>query len=239
MLCLLAAAGVYAQDADLAGAIDGPPAAPPVVAPIAPVPTPLRSERILGVIPDYQTVTDPLGTVPPLTGRQKWALALKESMDPFNLVNAALGAGFSQKGNQTPKYGEGGAAYGRRVGAALADLSVQNFFSAGVFANIFHQDPRYFRKGAGTSVPSRALYCLIRVVVARKDDGRPTFNYAGVLGVFAGIAASNLYYPRASVRGTVMAGRLNTSLIGAVSGNLLSEFWPDLQKKFLHRRHNP
>jgi hypothetical protein len=50
-----------------------------------------------------------------------------------------------------------------------------------------------------------------------------------------GIAASNLYYPAASVNGAVMAGRLETSLFSGVTGNLMSEFWPDVQQKFFHR----
>ena len=53
-----------------------------------------------------------------------------------------------------------------------------------------------------------------------------------------GIAASNLYYPRASVKWEVMSGRVVTSLTSNVIGNLTSEFWPDLQK-FLHRHHVP
>jgi len=56
-------------------------------------------------------------------------------------------------------------------------------------------------------------------------------------GMMMGIAASNLYYPSASVRGTVMAGRLYTSLLGSVIGNVTSEFWPDLQKRFFQRKH--
>src|SRR5579885_1550904 len=78
----------------------------PAALPALPPPSPFNEKRILGFIPDYQTITDPLGTAPPLTHRQKWILAFKETADPFNLVNAALGAGFSQDGNQTPKYGE-------------------------------------------------------------------------------------------------------------------------------------
>src|SRR5262249_12533500 len=76
----------------------------------ASAPAPFNEERILGVIPDFQTITDPGHTVPPLTGRQKWKLALKETIDPFNVFTAAMGAGFSQAGNQTPKYGVGGEA---------------------------------------------------------------------------------------------------------------------------------
>ncbi len=226
------------------------PAAPPDPLPLAPDPAPLpiapvpastqgpfNQARILGVMPDYQTVTDPLGKAPPLTPGQKWTLALKETIDPFNLVNAAFGAGFSQRDNQTPKYGEGGAAYAERLGAAWADMATQNFFSAGIFANLLHEDPRYFRKGPGTPIRSRIFYSVSRVVVARKDNGSSTFNFAGILGMMTGIAASNAYYPAASVRGSVMACRLNTSLFGSLTGNLMSEFWPDLQKKFLQRHH--
>jgi hypothetical protein len=34
----------------------------------------------------------------------------------------------------------------------------------------------------------------------------------------------------------VMLGRLNTSFSGGIMGNLMSEFWPDLQKKFFHHK---
>ena len=119
--------------------------------------SPLNESRIFGVIPDYQTITDSTGPVKPLTARQKWTLALKESVDPFNVLNAGLGAAFSQRGNQTPKYGEGDAAYARRFGAALADFGTQNFFSAGVLATLLHQDPRYYRKGPGRGSEARDL----------------------------------------------------------------------------------
>lgn len=198
---------------------------------------PFNEERILGVMPDFQTVTETGGRAVPLTAKQKWGLAIKETMDPFNVMNAALAAGLSQMGNQTPKYGEGGRAYGERFGAALADFGAQNLFSAGLLASVLHQDPRYFRKGPGAKVPARILYSLSRIVVARQDSGRASFNASGIFGMAMGIAASNLYYPSGSVRGSVMAGRVETCLFGGVTGNLMSEFWPDLQKKFFHRKH--
>jgi hypothetical protein len=203
----------------------------------ASLPATFNEERILGVIPDFQTVTDPGHAAPPLTARQKWKLGLKETVDPFNVLNAALGAAFSQAGNQTPKYGEGGAAYGKRFGAALADFGTQNFFSAGVLASVLHQDPRYFRKGPGCSVPRRIVYSVSRLVITRQDSGSAAFNASGIFGMMLGIGASNLYYPSASVHVRVMCGRLETSLFGGVSGNLLSEFWPDLQRKFFHKRN--
>jgi hypothetical protein len=214
---------------------------PEPVIPVIPVSsaaaTPLNADRILGVIPDFQTVRDPNAAFVPLTPKQKWSLAFKENIDPFNIASAAMAAGFSQVGNQTPKYGVGGMAYGKRFGAALADFGTQNVFSAGLLANVLHQDPRYYRKGPGTGVPKRVLYAVSRIVIARQDTGAAAFNASGVFGTVMGIAASNLYYPAASRRTSVMLGRLNTSFSGGVMGNLMSEFWPDLQEKFLHRRH--
>jgi hypothetical protein len=228
---LLLSAGAFGQRS--AAPVDSADVLP------APIAEPFNEERILGVIPDYQTVTETpgAGTVAPLTRKQKWTLAVRESIDPFNLANAALGAGFSQIGNQTPKYGEGGPAFGERFGAALADFGTQNLFSAGVLASLLHQDPRYFRKGPEAKIPARVLYSISRIFVCRQDSGRSAFNASGIFGMSLGIAASNLYYPSASVRGRVMAGRLETSLFGGVTGNLMSEFWPDVQRKFFHRKH--
>jgi hypothetical protein len=198
--------------------------------------TPFNDARIMGVLPDFQTITEHGTKATPLTRKQKWNLAWKETVDPFNILSAAMGAGFSQVGNQTPKYGNGVPAYGKRFGAAIGDFATQNVFSAGVLASALHQDPRYFRKGSEAGIGKRILYSVSRVAVTRQDSGKRAFNASGILGMAMGIAASNLYYPKASVRGTVMAGRLETSLFGGVSGNLLSEFWPDLQRKFFHRK---
>ena len=237
--CFLSASAApsqeFAQPTDSADAGPAPvlPAPSPVVTSV-----PLNDARILGVIPDYQTVTESGAIkVAPLTPKQKWWLAVKESIDPFNVVNAAFGAAFSQKGNQTPKYGEGGDAFGERFGAAVADFSTQNLFSAGLLACVLHQDPRYFRKGPGSSIPARILYSASRLVIARQDSGRNAFNASNIFGMGLGIAASNLYYPRASIRGEVMAARVETSLFGGLTGNLMSEFWPDISRKFFHRKH--
>ncbi len=205
----------------------------------APAVDPFNEQRILKVIPDYQTVTEApgAGRAVPLTRKQKWTLALKETIDPFNIVNAVVGAGFSQIGNQTPKYGEGTPAFAKRFGAAFGDFGTQNFFSAGLLADVLRQDPRYFRKGPEGRIPGRVLYSISRLFICRADSGHSVFNSSGIFGMSMGIAASNIYYPSASVSGRVMAGRIETSLFGGVTGNLMSEFWPDLQKKFFHGKH--
>jgi hypothetical protein len=159
-------------------------------------------------------------------------------VDPFNIGSAVAAAAMSQAGNETPKYGEGGANYAKRVGAAIGDFGSQNFLSAGVFACLFHQDPRYFREGPTSGVVHRALYSVSRIFVTRQDSGRTAFNASNLLGLAGGIGVSNLYYPSASRTGTVMWGRVGTSLTGDVMGNLMSEFWPDIQKKFFQKKHH-
>jgi hypothetical protein len=235
-VCLPGGIGLCAETApdpgpDLAPTVN--PALIPVMASRhSPPVSPLNSRRLLGVIPDFGTV-ESTGPYTPLTPRQKWNLALKGTFDPYNLVNSAMTAAFSQDGNQTPKYGEGGVAYGKRFGAALADGASQCLLGAAVFSNLLHQDPRYFRMGPRAGILRRAFYSVSRLAVGRRDSGAATFNAAGVLGMTVGIAASNLYYPSASIRGSIMAERLTTSLTGVVVGDLMSEFVPDLEKKFL------
>lgn len=193
-------------------------------------------DRILGIIPNFLTVENPQQKVDPLTARQKFALFAKETFDPFTGAAAAAGAALSQIDNDDPKYGHGAGPYAERFGAAVADITTQNFFSDAVLASLLHEDPRYFRKGQEYGVWHRVGYALSRVAVTRTDGGATSFNYAGVLGMGMGIGLSNAYYPEASVSGKEVATRFGTSFAAAALGNLLPEFWPDIHERFFHRK---
>jgi len=192
------------------------------------------------VIPNYLTVENPLQQVAPLTPKQKFALFAKETFDPFTAGSSAAGAALSQIDNDDPKYGHGAGPYAERFGAAVADVTTQNFFSDAVLASLFHEDPRYFRRGPEFGVWYRVGYALSRVVVTRTDQGTERFNYSGTLGMSMGIALSNAYYPDASVNAEEVGYRFATSLAASALGNLLPEFWPDVHQKFFHRKpHAP
>jgi hypothetical protein len=193
-------------------------------------------KRILGVIPNYQTVSGSYQNVRPLSVKQKFGLFAKETFDPFILVSAAAGAALSQADNDHPKYGQGSGPYAERFGAAVADVTTQNFFSDAVLASLLREDPRYFRKGREYRFWPRLGYALSRVVVTRTDAGNRSFNYAGILGMGMGIALSNAYYPNSSVSGSVVATRLGTSLVASALSNILPEFWPDIRQKFFRRK---
>jgi hypothetical protein len=198
---------------------------------------PISNDRILGLIPNFQTVSDPNSKVKPLTVGQKFKLFVKETVDPFTFVSAAMGAGLSQMGDDTPKYGEGIESYSQRFGAAFADMATQNFFSDAVLASVLHEDPRYYRMGPSHSIPRRVFYSMSRLVVTRRDSGKESFNCSGVGGMAMGIALSNAYYPSRSVSGSVTEARFITSVSGAALGNLLPEFWPDVKSKLARWHH--
>jgi hypothetical protein len=199
--------------------------------------SPISNDRILGVIPNFQTVSDPATPYAPLRARDKWKLFVKESVDPFAFFSAAAGAGISQWHDEDPKYGVGFKPYMQRFGAAQADLTSQNFFQDAVLATLFHEDPRYFRRGPGNSVLHRIVYAVSRVAITRRDSGKDGFNFSGLAGMEMGIALSNAYYPARSVNGREMAYRTSSSLTASALGNLLPEFWPDIKALLARHKH--
>jgi hypothetical protein len=214
--------------------------APAATAPAQPAPVEsANDDRILGVIPNFLTVEDPRQKVAPLTVKQKFGLFAKETFDPFTFVSSAAGAALSQIDNDNPKYGHGGGPYAERFGAAVGDVTTQNFFQDAVLASLLHEDPRYFRRGPEFGAWYRVGYALSRVAITRTDRGTERFNYSGMLGMGLGIGLSNAYYPDSSVTGEEVATRFGTSLLASALGNLLPEFWPDFHEKFFHRKLRP
>ncbi|HEY3835120.1 MAG TPA: hypothetical protein VGL72_01045 [Bryobacteraceae bacterium] len=197
----------------------------------------ISSDRIMGVIPNFQTVSDPTKPVIPLRPWQKVDLFVKETVDPFTFVSAAMGAALSQAGDGTPRYGVGMVPYSQRLGAAFMDMATQNFFSDAILATSLHEDPRYYRMGPGHSIARRVVYSLSRLVITKTDSGSERFNFSGVGGMAMGIALSNAYYPDKSVSGSVTEARFISSMTGGALGNLLPEFWPDVCEKLAKLRH--
>jgi hypothetical protein len=193
--------------------------------------SPISNDRILGVIPNFQTVSDPTTPYVPLRVRDKWRLFVRDSVDPFSFFSAAAGAGISQWHNEDPKYGAGFVPYLQRFGAAQADLTSQNFFQDAVLAPLFREDPRYFRRGPGSTVLHRIAYAVSRAVITRRDSGKDGFNFSGIVGMELGIALSSAYYPAKSVNGEELAYRTFTSFTASALGNLLPEFWPDIKAR--------
>jgi hypothetical protein len=178
-------------------------------------------QRIGGVIPNFYSTYD--WNAPPMQAKQKFQLSIRSIIDPISFLTVAGIAGAEQYKDVFPAYGGGIEGYGKRYGAAFANHVTGILLGRAVYPSIFHQDPRYFYKGKGSS-RSRALYAISAAVIARGDDGRWKPNYSHVLGSFSAAAISNLYYP-ASDRGAslVLFNGLAGTGADAVS-NLIREF---------------
>jgi Carboxypeptidase regulatory-like domain len=180
-----------------------------------------EEQRVLGVFPNFYSSYD--WNAPPMGPRQKFRLAFRSMMDPMAFAGAAGVAGAEQYYHVFPGYGPGVSGYFKRFGAAYTNDFSARMLSSGLFASLFHEDPRYFYKGTG-SVQSRTMYAVSCAFVTRNDEGRLRPNYSHVLGVFAAAALSNLYYPKEN-RGltlTLANGAIET--VGMSGTNIVREF---------------
>ena len=181
-----------------------------------------EQQRLAGFLPNFFVAYD--WHAAPLTTHQKFELAWKNATDPANFIVSGFVAGVQQANNTFSGYGQGAQGYGKRFGAATADLWSGTFMGGAVFPTLFKQDPRYFYKGTGT-VKERLYYALSRSVICRGDNGKWQPAYASVLGDLSAGAISNLYYPPANRQGaglTFEEGALN--IAGDAVGNVVQEF---------------
>lgn len=180
-----------------------------------------ESQRVLGVLPNFYTSF--AWDAPPLNAKQKFQLAWRSFIDPTTFAEAALIAGGEQIEGLYPGFGTGAAGFGERYGAALANTFDSRLFGEALFPAIFHQDPRYFYKGTG-STTSRFLYAVQESVMTRGRHGRQEFDYSKVLANFAAGGVSNLYYPDANRGAALVFENGAIELGGSAATNLLREF---------------
>jgi Carboxypeptidase regulatory-like domain len=181
-----------------------------------------EKQRVLGVIPNFYVSY--VADAAPLTSRQKFQLAWKSTLDPVTFVLTGALAGIQQAQNQFSGYGQGAQGYGKRYGAAYADIVSSTFLGGAIFPSLLKQDPRYFYKGSG-STRSRILYAMANAVICKGDDKHWQPNYSGILGGLAAGGLSNAYYPAENRNGAALTFESAALDIGAsAAANLLEEF---------------
>jgi hypothetical protein len=225
---LLPPLALHAQQSDnteAAAKADASPKAPP---------DPADEEidkRIFGILPNYRTAD---GSVPfaPISTKQKYSIAAKDTFDYPVYFLAAAFAGLYQMDNQNPSFGQGVEGYAKRLGASFADQAIGNMMTEAIFPSLLRQDPRYFLIGPGGGTGwHRASYALTRVFVTRDDKGRNRFNYSEWLGNGTAVAISNLYYPSDTRHVTDNLEKLGVQVAADAFSQVLKEFWPDIKRK--------
>ncbi len=192
----------------------------------------VQDKRIFGVLPNYRTAE---GSVPysPITVKQKFTIATKDSLSPPSYVLGGLFAGLSQFNNSNPSFGQGVEGYAKRYGTNTGDQVIGNYLTEAIMPSLLHEDPRYFRKGHGSGA-GRVLYALSRVLVTRTDSGSTRFNFSEFIGNGAVASIGNLYYPDDKGFSPTMQ-RMFTQIGTDAISNVLKEIWPDVKRKYLHK----
>jgi hypothetical protein len=187
-----------------------------------------EKQRVFGIIPNFYVSyeKDPA----PLTTKMKFKLALKVSTDPVTAAGVFLVATAKQAGN-TPDYGQGWGAYGKRLGAVAADGFSDIMIGGAILPSLLHQDPRYFYQGTGTT-GSRFRHAVFSTFVARTDKGRSQPNYSSLGGVLASSSLANLYYPRSNRGAGLVFGNFAIGIAERIGANVAQEF---LLGKFTRR----
>ena len=180
-----------------------------------------EKQRVLGFIPNFYVSYVPNAV--PLSPKQKFELAWKTTVDPVTFGITGVVAGVQQAEDNFGGYGQGAQGFGKRYGAAYADLATGTFIGGAILPSLLKQDPRYFYKGTG-SKRSRFFYAIANAVICKGDNGRWQANYSNLLGSLASGGISNLYYPETD-RGAALTFENTLSGIGAsAAANLFQEF---------------
>ncbi len=181
-----------------------------------------EKQRILGILPNFYTSYLPNAV--PLNTKQKYSLAFRDAFDPIRFVGSAVTAGVEQSNNSYAGYGQGAAGYGKRFAAAYGNGLTSNILSHAVFPSLFHQDPRYFYQGSGTT-KSRLMHAISFAVVTRNDSGGLIPNYSYLLGDIGSGALSNLYYPHANRGAGLVFTNAAIGIAGRAGGTIIREFF--------------
>ena len=187
-----------------------------------------EKQRVFGMIPNFYVSYE--SDAAPLTTGMKFKLALKVSTDPVTAAGVFLVASAKQAGN-TPDYGQGWGAYGKRFGAVAADGFSDIMIGGAILPSLLHQDPRYFYQGTGTT-GSRIRHAVFSPFVARADNGKSQPNYSSLGGVLASSSLANLYYPRSNRGAGLVFGDFAIGIAERVGASVAQEF---LLGKFTRR----
>ena len=167
--------------------------------------------------------------VKPLTPSEKGWLAVRNVVDPFNLITILGGSAISVGSDPHSPYGPGMPGFGRYVGVSFTQDITGEFFSTFLIPSIMHQDPHYHRMPSA-SIPRRVCHAITQVLWTQGDNGKGMVNYADVVGAAIQDEVNNLYVPGRETNLPASAARYGIGLATAPIDNFVSEFLPDLAR---------
>src|SRR5208283_3706042 len=105
---------------------------------------------------------------------EKLSYQIKQSIGPWALLGDAVYAGILQEAHTPAEWGQGGSAYGKRFGVTVACSGIHSALAFSLDSTL-HEDPRYFRSGAG-GFWRRSRHALRGTILTRTDRGAETLS---------------------------------------------------------------
>jgi len=165
--------------------------------------------------------------VKPMTPREKAILAVRDVIDPFNLITITGESGIAVALNSHSVYGPGFYGWTKSGATSLTQDITGEFFGTFLIPSIAHQDPHYHRMPKA-SIPRRILHCIDQIAWTRGDNGKNMVNYAVLVGFMFDDAVDDLYVPGQETNFRASAERYATGLGTAPIDNFITEFLPDI-----------
>lgn len=200
---------------------------------VQPPPAPEKDKRMFGIIPNNRT-SPTLVNYKPLTTKEKFKLASADAFDRGTFLLAAAFAGEGQLTNDNRSFGQGVKGYGHYFITSYADWSIGDYMTEAVCPTLFHQDPRYFRKGTGSGM-SRLLYAMGQIFWTHTDSGGHMFNFSEIGGNSAAVAISQAYYPDKRTASDA-ASKLAVQVGVDMASNIMKEFYPEVRRLLQHKK---
>jgi hypothetical protein len=193
-----------------------------------------QTKRMFWIVPNFAAV-DAHTQLPPLSGREKFVLATKDSVDYSSFVWTGLISAQSMALKSYPELHQGLKGYGRYYWRAFADQASGSFFTEAIVPALAHEDPRYYTLGQGGFF-RRTAYALSRVFVTKTDSGGTRINTSELVGNGLEAGLANLYYPPEERSFSNTAQNWATQLEAAALNNVIREFWPDIHRKIFRQK---
>lgn len=188
--------------------------------------------------PKYHRIVPADKKAQPLSSQDKMVLSLVGPATPMSMGSSLFSASINYWKNSDPHYGTNLPAFGERFGAAKLKQASESILSYGIYASLFHDDPRYYVMGRGEKVQKRVIYSATRVIITRKDDGSRAVNWSKLAGIASASALTNAYYPPPDRR----VGRTVVSSVSSIATsagiNELHEFMGDAMRLVFHKHHD-
>ncbi|HET9086854.1 MAG TPA: hypothetical protein VFN53_04985 [Acidobacteriaceae bacterium] len=164
----------------------------------------------------------------PMTSHDNLRSAVKDIIDPFNLLTIVGDSAFGIGTDSHTPYGPGVRGISKYAGVSVTEDMTGEFFGTYLVPSLVHQDPHYHREPF-MPIPHRILHAITQILWTQSYTGKPMFNYANVFGGIATAVVSNTFVPGPGRQGWAnTAQRLSVAFATSPSGNLITEFVPDL-----------